>query len=186
MSRFTNLCRTNTGLLSQTEEPSSNETVTLSGCIGARTIPRLLPQIQSSWTTVSIQMLWKLWVLSVTWQKHSISCFRCYPINSVLADPYDLDQKLREYSNRVRRSHYNSDDSDDDSDSSSDSDSDDSDSSSVSHSSLESHEVSSLGNGLIFKKTYLNLITGFKQLKWRINWCRSRSRKRRGWQNKRC
>lgn len=69
-----------------------------------------------------------------------------------MADPYDLDQKLREYSNRVRRSHYNSDDSDDDSDSSSDSDSDDSDSSSVSHSSLEPHEVSFLGKDLTFEK----------------------------------
>lgn len=59
--------------------------------------------------------------------------FRCYPINTVLAEPYDLDRKLREYCNRVRRSHYNSDDeSGDDSDSSSDSDTDDSDSSSVS------------------------------------------------------
>lgn len=58
--------------------------------------------------------------------------FRCYPINTVLADPYDLDRKLRDYYNKIRRSHYNSDsDSDDDSDSSSDSDSDDSDSSSV-------------------------------------------------------
>lgn len=61
--------------------------------------------------------------------------FRCYPINTVLADPYQLDKKLREYYHRVRRSHYNSsDESGDDSDSScsSDSDSDDSDSSDVS------------------------------------------------------
>ena len=53
----------------------------------------------------------------------------------MLADPYQLDKKLREYCNRVRRSHYNSsDESGDDSDSScsSDSDSDDSDSSDVS------------------------------------------------------
>lgn len=59
--------------------------------------------------------------------------FRCYPLNTVLADPYQLDRKLREYSNKTRRMQYNSDDSDDDSDSScsSDSDSESSDSSDV-------------------------------------------------------
>lgn len=62
-----------------------------------------------------------------------MSVFRCYPINTVLADPYQLDKKLREYYNKVRRSHYNSSDDSGDSDSScsSDSDSDESDSSDV-------------------------------------------------------
>lgn len=65
---------------------------------------------------------------------HNSFFFRCYPINTVLADPYQLDHKLREYYNKTRRIHYVSDDesgSDSDSSSSSDSDSDDSDSSSV-------------------------------------------------------
>lgn len=58
---------------------------------------------------------------------------RCYPINTVLADPHQLDKKLREYYNNTRHSQYNSDNSDNDSDSSCSSDSDSgSDSSDVS------------------------------------------------------
>lgn len=64
--------------------------------------------------------------------------FRCYPLNTVLADPHDLDRKLREYYQEVRKSRCisDNDDIDSDSDSSSssdsDSDSDSSDSSDVS------------------------------------------------------
>lgn len=59
--------------------------------------------------------------------------FRCYPINTVLADPYQLDQKLRDYYSKIFGSQCNSDDgsSSDDSDSDSDSDSECSDSSNV-------------------------------------------------------
>lgn len=59
---------------------------------------------------------------------------RCYPINTILADPNQLDRKLREYYQKMRQSQCNSDESDDDSDSScsSDSDTDTSDSSEVS------------------------------------------------------
>lgn len=59
---------------------------------------------------------------------------RCYPLNTVLADPQQLDRKLREYYDKMQRSHYNSDDdsgSESDSSCSSGSDSDDSDSSDV-------------------------------------------------------
>lgn len=64
------------------------------------------------------------------------SFFRCYPINTVLADPYQLDQKLRDYYNKISQSQYNGDneissDNDSQSDSDSDSDSESSDSSNV-------------------------------------------------------
>lgn len=61
-------------------------------------------------------------------------CFtsRCYPLNTVLADPYQLDQKLRDYYSKISRSEYNSDNEiSSDTDSSSDSDSKSSDSSDV-------------------------------------------------------
>lgn len=55
---------------------------------------------------------------------------RCYPINTVIADPYQLDRKLREYYNKSHhiKSGSDSDDSDDDSDSDSSSDGNTSDS----------------------------------------------------------
>lgn len=63
-------------------------------------------------------------------QFNKFSHFRCYPLNTVLADPHDLDRKLREYYQEVQKSRRINDDSDSDSDSSSSSDSDsDSDSS---------------------------------------------------------
>lgn len=55
--------------------------------------------------------------------------FRCYPVNTALADPVQLDLRLREYS---RRRHDNSDSEDDSSDDSSSGSSDSSDSSDVS------------------------------------------------------
>lgn len=58
--------------------------------------------------------------------------FRCYPINTVLADPHQLDQKLRDYYNIISGSQCNSDDeSSSDNDSLSDSDSESSDDSDV-------------------------------------------------------
>lgn len=64
----------------------------------------------------------------IQFQKKLVSFFRCYPINTVIADPYQLDWMLRDYCNRSRYINSDSDsDSEDGSDSASSSDDNSSD-----------------------------------------------------------
>lgn len=70
--------------------------------------------------------------------------FRCYPINTALADPYELDQKLRDYYIKISRSQYMSDEEiSSEDDTSSESESDSSDSSNV-RITIMIHELDSI------------------------------------------
>lgn len=88
--------------------------------------------------------------------------YRCYPINTALADPIDLDRRLREYNRRDRESD-SEDDSDDDSASSNSSDSSDSsDVSSCCHCQLIELEKQCLKPHSNNNYNFKNLFSGLK------------------------
>lgn len=114
MPGFTEFRRSNAIETSAQQKPSGYETVKLPSCIGAWSIPRILSSIQCRWTIVSFIVICVRWSRSnnIAWQL--CLCCRCYPINTVLADPHQLDRKLREY--RSKKVHVIQSDSESDSD----------------------------------------------------------------------